>query len=76
MNLTAWIRQIHRWLSIAFTAVVASIFMLLGAGKDPASWIYYLPLLPLALLTLSGLYMFVLPYAAAWRRGRGAYGRE
>ncbi|KRB40487.1 hypothetical protein [Phenylobacterium sp. Root700] len=76
MNLTAWIRQIHRWLSIAFTAVVTSIFMLLGAGKEPASWIYYLPLLPLALLTLSGLYMFVLPYAASWRRGRGAYGRE
>jgi len=30
----------------------------------------YLPLLPLALLLLTGLYLFVLPYAARWRSGR------
>jgi hypothetical protein len=28
----------------------------------------YSPLLPLAVLMFSGLYMFVLPYAARWRR--------
>ena len=68
MNWSKWIRQIHRWLSIIFTAVVAGIFITLGLGKEPAFWVYFVPLLPLALLMLTGLYLFVLPYAA----GRGA----
>jgi hypothetical protein len=29
-----------------------------------------LPLLPLALLLFTGLYLFVLPYATKWRSGR------
>jgi ABC-type polysaccharide/polyol phosphate export permease len=65
-----WVRQIHRWLSIAFAAIVVAIFMTLGAGKEPASWVYFLPLFPLALLMLTGLYLFALPYAARWRGGR------
>jgi hypothetical protein len=32
----------------------------------------YSPLLPLALLLLTGLYLFVLPYATRWRSGRRA----
>jgi hypothetical protein len=61
------IRQIHRWLSIAFTLTVAANFLAMTHGQPPA-WITYSPLLPLALLLLSGLYLFVLPYAAR-RRG-------
>jgi len=38
-----------------------------GAGEI-ALWVGLLTLLPLALLMLTGLYMFVLPYAAKWRR--------
>ena len=67
MNWNDWVRQIHRWLSIIFTAVVAAIFFTLGVGKEPAQWVYFLPLFPLALLMLTGLYMFVLPYAARRR---------
>ena len=70
MEWNTWIRQAHRWLSIIFSAVVLAIFVTLGAGKEPASWVYYSPLPPLALLALSGLYMFVLPYVARWRGGR------
>ena len=70
MNTSIWIRQIHRWLSIVFTAVVIAIFITLGAGKEPAYWVYLLPLFPLALLMLTGLYMFVLPHAAKWRSGQ------
>ncbi|WP_353641212.1 hypothetical protein [Mesorhizobium sp. WSM2239] len=70
MNWNMWVRQIHRWLSIIFTAVVAAIFGALGLGEEPAEWVYFLPLLPLALLLLTGLYMFVLPYAARWRSER------
>ncbi len=68
MNWSKWIRQVHRWLSIIFTTVVIAIFTMLGAGKEPAQWVYYLPLFPLALLMFTGLYMFVLPYVAK-RRG-------
>ncbi|WP_162913052.1 hypothetical protein [Rhodospirillaceae bacterium SYSU D60014] len=70
MNWSKWIRQIHRWLSIIFTAVVAAIFIALGVGEEPAEWVYFLPLLPLALLTISGLYLFALPYATRWRGAR------
>ena len=76
MNWNKWIRQIHRWLSVIFTMVVIGIFAALGLGEEPAEWIYFLPLLPLALLMLTGLYLFVLPYAAKWRSGRRAAGQE
>ena len=55
-----------------FTIVSAAIFVALGLGQEPAQWVYFLPLLPLALLVLSGLYLFFLPYAARWRDGRPA----
>jgi heme A synthase len=71
--MSAWVRQIHRWLAIAFTlaVIVTSIAL---AQKEPIVWVSYVPLLPLALLLLTGLYLFVLPYAAKWRRGRGTDG--
>jgi len=72
LNWSKWIRQVHRWLALIFTVVVAAIFIALGAGQQPAQWVYYLPLAPLALLMLTGLYMFVLPYAVRWRSGRQA----
>ena len=73
MNWNKWVRQIHRWLSIAFTvAVVVNIAALVQ--EEPAVWIGLLALLPLALLLLTGLYLFVLPYATKWRSGQGAAG--
>ena len=68
MNWNKWVRQIHRWLSVAFTVAVSICFVAL-AGSLPF-WVFYVPLLPLALLLFTGLYLFVLPYAAKWRRGR------
>jgi hypothetical protein len=67
MNLSKWIRQTHRWLSIIFTLTVAANFITMAFGQPPA-WVVYSPLLPLFLLLFSGLYMFVLPYVA---RSRG-----
>lgn len=69
MKWNRWIRQSHRWLSMAFTLIVAAIFLLLGTGAEPAEWIYYLPLFPLALLMMSGLYLFALPYVGKRRTG-------
>jgi hypothetical protein len=68
MNWNKWIRQTHRVLSIAFTVTVIANFIALGMGKgQPPAWITYSPLFPLAFLLLTGLYMFVLPYAGKWR---------
>lgn len=64
-----WIRQTHRWLSIAFTLTVIANFVSMSKGPPPA-WITYAPLLPLFLLMFSGLYMFFLPYAIGWRERR------
>ena len=72
MNWNAWVRQIHRWLSIAFT--VAVIINIVALVQKAAVWVGILALLPLALLMLTGLYLFVLPYAAKWRNARGAGG--
>jgi hypothetical protein len=76
LNWNIWVRQIHRWTSITFAAVVIGIFVALGAGREPAGWVYFLPLPPLALLLLTGLYLFVLPYAARARGVRSAVGQE
>ena len=69
MNGNKWLRQIHRWLSIIFTVSVIVTFIALAQEK-PVVWVSYVPLLPLALLLLTGLYLFVLPYATKWRSGR------
>ena len=70
MNWNKWVRQIHRWVSIVFTVTVIANFIALARGSGmPPPWITSSPLLPLALLLFSGLYLFVLPYAAR-RRGR------
>jgi len=69
LNWNRWVRQIHRWLAIGFTVTVIVCFVAL-AQEGPAVGVFYLPLLPLALLLLTGLYMFVLPYATTWRSGR------
>jgi hypothetical protein len=69
MNRNAWVRQIHRWLAVAFTATVIVTFVAL-AQPEPVLWVSYVPLLPLALLLFTGLYLFALPYAVKWQRGR------
>ena len=70
MNWNKWIRQIHRWLSVFFTLTVIANFVALGMGrgKQPPPVITYMPLLPLALLLFTGLYLFVLPYLTKGRR--------
>jgi hypothetical protein len=75
MNLSKWIRQTHRWLGVAFTATVIAniVVMSVGQGGMPPPWVTYSPLLPLALLWLSGLYLFVLPYAARSKSRRGEW---
>ena len=64
--MSKWIRQVHRWLSIAFTiAVIANVVAMVL--EKQAVWVGLLALLPLILLMLTGLFMFALPYAAKSR---------
>ena len=73
MNWNQWIRQVHRWLSIAFTLAV--VFNLVAVMQEQhAVWVGLVALFPLILLMLTGLYLFVLPYATKWRGGQSAAG--
>ncbi len=64
-----WIRQFHRWVSITFTLSVIVTFVAM-AQKEPIVWISYVPLLPLFLLLVTGLYLFALPHLAKARGAR------
>ena len=69
MNWNKWIRQTHRWLSAAFTIVV----IINGVAVARNRYTNALGLLAvgtLALMFLTGAYLFLLPYASRWRRGR------
>jgi hypothetical protein len=70
LNWNNWIRQVHRWLSIVFTLTVAANFAAMAMVGTPPSLITYSPLLPLALLLFTGLYMFALPYITRRRSTR------
>ena len=71
LNSNKWVRQTHRIVSIVFTLTVIANFVAMTQGQPPA-WVTYSPLPPLALLLLSGLYLFALPYLARRRSGRRA----
>ncbi|MBR0699853.1 hypothetical protein JQ599_08065 [Bradyrhizobium diazoefficiens] len=61
MSAQMWIRQIHRWLSMAFTlAVIANIVAMIMQLQ--AVWIGFLALVPLIPLLATGLYLFAQPY--------------
>jgi heme A synthase len=71
LNWNKSVRQTHRWLSIAFTvAVIVNIVAV--AQKKYSNQLGLLAVFPLALLLVTGLYLFVLPYTAKWRSGRSA----
>lgn len=63
-----WIRQVHRWLSVLFTLTVIANFAVRARGEPP-DWVTYSPLLPLALLMLTGLWLFIAPYVSRGRTG-------
>ena len=62
-----WIRQIHRWLSIALILMIAAYPFVMKLTGLP-HWAVYAPLIPFGLLVITGLYLFVRPYLVKWRR--------
>ncbi len=69
MRWNKWMRQTHRWVSIAFTVGVIINGVAVALGRYNG-WVGLMALIPLALLLLTGLYLFVLPYAAQWGKAR------
>lgn len=66
-----WVRQFHRWVSVFFVmSVIATTIAM--SQKEPMVWVSYVPLLPLALLTFTGMFMFVRPYLPKRRMMRHA----
>jgi len=69
LNWSKWIRQTHRWLSIAFTIAVIINGVTVVQGKyNPKLGLMAVAVL--ALMFITGMYLFVLPYATRWRSGR------
>jgi hypothetical protein len=69
LNWNRWIRQTHRWLSIVFTVAVIINGVAVVEGKYN-SRLGLMAVAVLALMWITGMYLFVLPYAAKWRSGR------
>ena len=69
MNWNKWVRETHRWLSIAFTVVVI-VNGVAVAQRKYTNRLGLLAVFALALQFFTGLYLFVLPYAARWRSVR------
>jgi heme A synthase len=69
LNWNRWIRQTHRWLSVALTVAVIINGVAVVEGKY-TNKLGLMAVATLALMWITGLYLFVLPYAAKWRGGR------
>lgn len=63
MTFSSRVRKFHRLMSIVFTLLVIVVFVSATRPEAP-EWVFYLPLPPLALMLISGLYLFALPYLA------------
>lgn len=74
MSFNAWVRQIHRWLSILFTlGVITNTVVIFGLKQaSPPYWVYLLALAPLFALLFTGLYLFALPYVTGRPRAERA----
>ena len=75
MNWNLWMRQSHRWLSMAFVVlVIVNIIANVTPLRQEAFtlWVGLFTLLPLVLMLFTGLYLFLLPYAARRRKERRA----
>jgi hypothetical protein len=71
MNWNKWIRVTHRWLSIAFTAAITINFIAI-IEKKYTNTLGLMAVSVLALMFLTGMYLFFLPYFTKFRSARRA----
>lgn len=70
MRFSSGVRTFHRWMSIVFTVLVI-VVLVSSIRTEPPEWVFYLPLPPLVLMLISGLYLFALPYFPKGRQNPG-----
>ncbi|HSJ10696.1 MAG TPA: hypothetical protein VK928_12310 [Longimicrobiales bacterium] len=71
MSWNTGVRKVHRWTSIVFVLVVGYVTIVVNMRQEePAQWVYLMPLLPLAIMAITGLYLLILPWVASLRRRR------
>ncbi len=73
MKESTWIRSVHRWQCMAFVVGVIANMVAKARGVE-ALWVGMTALVPLIALTLTGLWLFVEPYARSWKRSRRTAG--
>lgn len=61
MNWNFWIRQTHRWFSIILTVAII-VNGIAVSRRHYTNTLGLFALIPLAVLLLTGLYLFFLPY--------------
>lgn len=66
MTKNARIRQFHRWTALVFTVTTVVTAVTL-AQENPAEWVSYVPLFPLAALLVTGLTLYTQHYLARRR---------
>lgn len=62
MTFRAMSRLSHRWLGMLFTLMSLALWLSLGFGVTLPQWAYFLPLAPLALMMLTGIYLILRPW--------------
>lgn len=62
-------RQFHRWTAVLFVLTVIAATVAAVLEDRTLQWLSYTPLLPLAVLTLSGVQLFFQPWRGCHRRG-------
>jgi len=67
LNWSKWIRQTHRCCPWPLRWAVIVNIVAVAQKRYTASVVGILAVIPLAFLFFTGLYLFVLPYAAKWR---------
>ena len=61
MKISNFAHQFRRWVTTIFSLLVIAVIVI-STRPAPPEWAFYMPLPALALMLLSGLYLFALHY--------------
>ena len=67
-----WLRKFHRWIAVptALAIQAAVVIKLVGDPRAVAAWekLDKIPSILMMIMTISGAYLFLLPYIVKWLR--------
>ena len=62
-----WVRKLHRWLVIPFTALLLTV--IIARGSDIGNSAQRIQAALMIIMAITGIYLYLLPYWLKWRRG-------